>query len=60
MEKAKSESAKSETLKKLESSGSLVQMDTENTTVTFSKERKAFMKILVSCWKKCFKRKSKD
>ena len=59
MEKAKSESAKSDSLKKKES-GELVPMNTENTTVTFSKERRAFLKILASCWKKCFGRKKKD
>lgn len=37
-----------------------VSLDTQDTAVTFSKERKAFMKILVGCWKKCFRRKKKD
>ena len=33
------------------------QLVSEDTVVTYSKERKAFMKLLVSCWKKCFRRK---
>jgi hypothetical protein len=35
----------------------LVSQGTENTEVTYTKEKKAFMKILISCWKKCFGRK---
>ena len=35
----------------------LESQSTDNTAVTYSKERKAFMKILIGCWKKCFSRK---
>ena len=42
---------------KVESGSQLVSLDTQDTAVTYSKERKAFMKLLVSCWKKCFRRK---
>ena len=41
---------------KVESGAQLVSLDTQE---TFSTERKAFMKILVGCWKKCFRRKKK-
>ena len=37
----------------------LVSMGTENTEVTFTKEKRAFLKILRSCWGKCFGRKKK-
>ena len=37
----------------------LVSQATDNTEVTFSKERKAFVKMLFKCWKKCFSRKKK-
>ena len=37
----------------------LVSQATDNTEVTFTKERKAFIKMLFKCWKKCFSRKKK-
>ena len=37
----------------------LVTQGTENTEVTFTKEKKAFVKMLFKCWKKCFSRKKK-
>ena len=37
----------------------LVTQATDNTEVTFTKEKRAFLKILRGCWKKCFGRKKK-
>jgi len=39
--------------------GALVTQETDNTEVTFTKEKKAFVKMLFKCWKKCFSRKKK-
>ena len=44
---------------RVESGAQLVSLESQDTVVTYSKERKAFMKLLVSCWKKCFRRKKK-
>ena len=45
--------------KKPEPGAQLVSQATDNTEVTYTKERKAFIKMLVKCWKSCFSRKRK-
>ena len=45
--------------KKAQPGAQLVSQGTENTEVTFTKEKKAFVKMLFKCWKKCFSRKKK-
>ena len=43
----------------IEPGAKLVSQATDNTEVTFTKEKRAFLKILRGCWKKCFGRKKK-